>query len=166
MTYKPKILTLAEGGLGNAVTGANNGVFSTNGSGTTTLNASVISLTPTIQFGGGSTGITYAFQLGGYYQIGQLIVFDISVGLSNKGSSTGTMTIVTGLPTGPQRANIFAVSVDSLTFTGEIVGRLSGSGNTNMVIDQFASGGGRSALDNSAFSNNSFIEVSGCFVLG
>lgn len=53
--------------------------------------------TPTLRFGGGTTGITYASRLGGYIKIGKLVTVEINITLTNKGSSTGGATI-TGLP--------------------------------------------------------------------
>jgi hypothetical protein len=53
--------------------------------------------TPTLTFGGGSTGITYSNRNGSYTKIGKVVVVRVGVLLSNKGSSTGTAAI-TGLP--------------------------------------------------------------------
>lgn len=51
--------------------------------------------TPSMTFGGGSTGITYATQQGFYRKIGALVYVEARVVLSNKGSSTGVALIVT-----------------------------------------------------------------------
>jgi len=60
--------------------------------------------TPTLLFGGASTGITYSNQSGTYTKIGQLIVLRFNIALSSKGSATGgaaigglPLTMVTGL---------------------------------------------------------------------
>jgi hypothetical protein len=53
--------------------------------------------TPVLAFGGGSTGITYATQVGTYTKIGRTVTVRFEIELSSKGSSTGTATI-TGLP--------------------------------------------------------------------
>ena len=55
--------------------------------------------TPTVTFGGGSTGITYssARRVGKYTKIGNCVEYYIHVELTNKGSSTGSLEI-TGLP--------------------------------------------------------------------
>jgi len=53
--------------------------------------------TPVLAFGGASTGITYTTQLGRYLQMGKYVFFQITLQLSNKGSSTGNAA-VTGLP--------------------------------------------------------------------
>src|SRR5262249_32540240 len=46
--------------------------------------------TPTLRFGGGTTGITYAAQQGTYTQIGSQVIASFHINLSNKGSSTGS----------------------------------------------------------------------------
>jgi hypothetical protein len=53
--------------------------------------------TPTIEFGGASVGITYDKQLGHYTKIGRMVYASFDILLSNKGSSTGGVTII-GLP--------------------------------------------------------------------
>jgi hypothetical protein len=53
--------------------------------------------TPTLKFGGGNTGITYALQAGTYTKIGNRCMADWRVSLSAKGSSTGSAT-VEGMP--------------------------------------------------------------------
>jgi hypothetical protein len=53
--------------------------------------------TPTLTFGGGSTGMTYGGQLGTYVKIGKLVWLNCRVTLTAKGSSTGSAR-VTGLP--------------------------------------------------------------------
>ena len=53
--------------------------------------------TPALQFGGGSTGITYDAQYGRYQVIGGICYFTVVLDLSSKGSSTGNAEI-TGFP--------------------------------------------------------------------
>jgi len=53
--------------------------------------------TPSISFGGGTTGITYASRSGGYIKIGAQVTVWGYISLSNKGSSTGT-GYITGFP--------------------------------------------------------------------
>ena len=51
------------------------------------------SWTPTVSFGGGSTGLTYTVQSGVYQRIGSLVFFTLDITLNSKGSSTGQMAI-------------------------------------------------------------------------
>jgi hypothetical protein len=53
--------------------------------------------TPTITFGGGSTGMVYASQKGNYTKVGNRVFISAYVATSTKGSSTGGLTI-NGLP--------------------------------------------------------------------
>ena len=53
--------------------------------------------TPTLQFGGGSTGITYSTRSGTYTKVCNLVTVEMQIVLTSKGSSTGTAQI-SGLP--------------------------------------------------------------------
>lgn len=85
--------------------------------------------TPTLTFGGGSTGLTYAVggQLGRYTKIGRLVIGDVRLFLTAKGSSTGAAKI-NGLP---------FTSAANPTTSGVVVG--SGFSSTHMplfIVDQ------------------------------
>ena len=53
--------------------------------------------TPTLTFGGNSTGIAYSTRVGLYTKVGNIVTIAMEIQLSNKGSSTGSIW-VTGLP--------------------------------------------------------------------
>ena len=53
--------------------------------------------TPTVSFGGGSTGVVYSVQLGSYTRIGNQVTIHARIDLTSKGSSNGDFR-VTGLP--------------------------------------------------------------------
>jgi hypothetical protein len=53
--------------------------------------------TPVLNFGGGTTGITYGTQAGRYTKVGRVVSISIYISLTNKGSSTGAAGI-SGLP--------------------------------------------------------------------
>lgn len=55
------------------------------------------SWTPTLTFGGGTTGITYTNQSGSYTRIGNIAFVSMVIQLSNKGTDTGN-AIITGFP--------------------------------------------------------------------
>lgn len=67
--------------------------------GTNILNSytALTTWTPTLAFGGSSTGITYSAMEGTYVRIGPLAIVGIFLALTNKGTSTGAATI-TGFP--------------------------------------------------------------------
>lgn len=68
------------------------------------LNKAITTFTPILKFGGGTTGITYADQLGEYTNVGGIVNARVSVVLTNKGSSTGAATIC-GFPTAGNNQN-------------------------------------------------------------
>ncbi len=49
--------------------------------------------TPTLRFGGGSTGMTYGTRGASYQVKGRMVTVAVSIALTNKGSSTGNATI-------------------------------------------------------------------------
>jgi hypothetical protein len=53
--------------------------------------------TPVLSFGGSTDGITYQDQKGRYTRIGNIVFWDISILLTNKGTATGS-AIISGLP--------------------------------------------------------------------
>lgn len=53
--------------------------------------------TPTIDFGGGSTGITYGTNIGRYQVVGDMVTATVNIILTSKGTDTGTLNIK-GLP--------------------------------------------------------------------
>lgn len=67
-------------------------------SGTNTLDTYATgTFMPGVAFGGGSTGVTYGARNGVYWKIGKVIFWGFVMSLTNKGSSTGAVTI-TGFP--------------------------------------------------------------------
>ena len=53
--------------------------------------------TPSITFGGGSTGLTVSTQIGRYTKIGRIVMCMFNLTLTSKGTSTGA-AVLTGLP--------------------------------------------------------------------
>ncbi len=125
------------------------------------------SWTPVLAFGGASVGITYVAQTGSYTRIGNVVTFTCNVQLSSKGSSTGNVTI-TGLPAVgagvPAATTIYAISANTLTFTGQVDARMP-SASSSISIDNFASGGARAILTDAAFANDTFVQISGSYLV-
>ena len=114
--------------------------------------------TPTIKFGGNSAGQTYSAQTGIYVKIGQIVLVQMNVGFTNKGSSTGTAKI-TGLPftqndttypTGTFAADGGFSGISSNGFG--IYGLLAGN---EVYIRYNGSSGGYADLYDTNFSNTS-----------
>lgn len=130
------------------------------------LDFSPSSWTPTLAFGGGSTGITYNARAGRYTRIGDMVVATCYIYLSSKGSSTGAVTI-TGLPV--TAANVssvhYAVSVYANALTG-VSGALMGYvlSNTSVVSLSFLGTGTATALNDTHVQNTSDILVTATYL--
>jgi hypothetical protein len=83
--------------------------------------------TPSLTFGGGSTGITYSSRVGYYTKIGNMVHVTAYVFLSSKGSSTGGMQII-NLPFTAQSG------ADSYSALSVYVGAASGTSGTYMAF--------------------------------
>jgi hypothetical protein len=118
---------------------------------------------PTLQFGGGSTGMAYATQAGRYTKIGNRVFLTAQITLSAKGSSTGNATI-TGLPfnqisSAPSmNGSIILTHYFSLaSITGYLTGFIGTGGN----IATLRLGGvtGTSNLFDANFTNTSQLQL-------
>jgi hypothetical protein len=123
--------------------------------------------TPTIAFGGASTGVTYVDQIGEYTRIGNIVFFNFIVTLSSKGSSTGVATMG-GFPvaanlSGAQNMSIIAVS--NITYDGtNVAAYLDTSGTPGTVFSFKQTGpGGISTLSDTNFANNTRLETNGFY---
>lgn len=125
--------------------------------------------TPTITFGGGSTGITYGSQVGGYTRIGQLVVVTVFISLSNKGSSTGQVKVA-GLPftvknVGSQYwfGSVYASNMSGLSSNGLV--SLALPNTTTLALD-YMNGNNMNDMDNTFFTNTSVIGVTVSYITG
>jgi hypothetical protein len=121
--------------------------------------------TPTLKFGGASTGITYSTQLGRYARFGKRIFFHIRIVLSSKGSATGGAS-VSGLPSaaagglGVQLVQ-FAATADFTGITSPLAATIN---NLASDIDLRQLGStGLSALTDAYFTNASAFNVAGFY---
>ena len=115
--------------------------------------------TPTMSFGGGSTGLTYSVQSGNYTKVGNIVRVFGTIQLSNKGSSTGSM-VITGLPFQAANSGITgSVLIGAWTgITSQIQYYMSAS--TSNVTFEFINSGTQSAVTNSNLVNNSSTYIS------
>ena len=117
--------------------------------------------TPSITFGGGSTGITYTTQLGRYTRIGNRIFGEIHIVLSNKGSSTGSAAII-GLPIAASASSYLNMaSVTNYSSMASLTSQISGGiGASNAGIGLFNfSATASSPLAETNFTNTSSLYV-------
>jgi hypothetical protein len=116
------------------------------------------SWTPAVAFGGSSTGITYATQVGEYYAIGYLTIAMFNLVLTSKGAQTGTATL--SLPSTAAGSNkIGSVVITNYNNLGSVAsqpfGHIAASGTTATLYK--AGTGANSALADTDFSNSTTI---------
>jgi hypothetical protein len=118
---------------------------------------------PTINFGGGHTGITYNTQMGVYAVYGKLVFLSAYIVLSNIGVSLGGLGM--GVPFVSTNGSRFPFSVQltGCTSTGQYYAYLDASDN-NILFRCVTPAGVESAIGNGQVSNNSYIVVSGFYM--
>jgi hypothetical protein len=112
--------------------------------------------TPTLVYSGGSTGITYSAQVGNYTKIGDTVRLFLYIGLSNKGSSTGSIIIQTL----PFTVNTGGTPVSLLvgSWTGVTSSLQAYLGTTNISIELIGTGT-QTPATSSNLTNSSAIYV-------
>lgn len=128
------------------------------------------SWTPTLEFGGGSTGITYSIQVGTYQLVGNLLYTQFRILLTSKGSDTGIATI-SGLPavgnTGLFQTGGGGIASETNVLsglTGPVIFRAPGSLESFLRIYQQGAAA-TSSLTDSNFTNTSQISGSAWYVV-
>ena len=115
-----------------------------------------------VSFGGASTGVTYALNLGTYTKIGRQVTVNGYVELSSKGSSTGD-AVITGLPftIANTTANFSAASLwlFNVTFANQFTA-LGVQNTTQISLREITEAGIQSNLTDADFANNSHVIVS------
>ena len=122
--------------------------------------------TPSVAFGGGSTGVTTSIASGFYTRIGNLCHISCNLTLTSKGSDTGT-AVITGLPFSSgsisnQNGSIRTVyAVNLAGLTSGIEGRTTDS-STNITLQDWGASG-VSVLTNTNWNDNSAIRLAGTY---
>jgi len=158
-------IAITDGGTG-ATTAANartNLGLTSAATATTVVNGT---WTPVLQFGGGSTGITYSVQSGRYTRIGSMVLVSANITLTSKGTSTGSASI-TGLP-------IAAAGSSSFNYALQVVA--SGTSGITSLCDgnllggsssiSLATGTGATSVTDANLTNTSIIFLSGVYDVG
>lgn len=127
-----------------------------------------LSFTPVLQFGGGTTGITYSTQVALYYLRGRQVFFQVRIILTNKGSSTGAATIA-GLPYAASASTatggFFASYAANFTGLGAVVsGYVGPSASSLSLYTNTSTGSG--GLTDAHFTNGSDVDIMGSYFLG
>ena len=111
--------------------------------------------TPVLQFGGASTGITYATQLGTYTRIGRVVFLTANIVLSSKGTATGNVTIVGNpftIASGFIAGGVVS-TCNGVTFADQLLADISSAQGLRM--QQIIQAGARSSLTDANFVNDS-----------
>lgn len=128
--------------------------------------------TPTIAFGGGTTGITYVSQTGIYTQIGRVVFIQCDITLSSKGSSTGAATLELPIATGSGQSSL--LNMQCTTFAGLTLGggysvvslALQTSSTTvNINKSDPAGSSGYANVTDAEFANSSVVRFSGFYFI-
>lgn len=120
------------------------------------------SWTPTLRFGGATTGITYTSQTGRYYQFGNMICFSAYILTSSKGSASG-LADIDGLPVAANFVGTAAMmSSTGLTgVAGHFDAWVNGGATTIRLAQNNA--GTHSQWTDANFSAATDIGLSGCY---
>jgi hypothetical protein len=125
--------------------------------------------TPSLNFGGSTTGITYQGynQLGYYQKIGNIVYFSCTQYLSSKGSATGS-AIVTGLPFTSGRGNggrtALSINLANTTFTGQFQSQMDFD-STQFLFQNITEAGSSTAMTNSNFTNSTSFHIAGFYAV-
>lgn len=132
-----------------------------------TLQTGPSSWTPSVQFGGGATGITYTTQVGRYVRIGDLVIAVGYCVLSSKGSSTGAATFA-GLPVNALNVASFFQPIDMWfsALTG-ISGHMQGfiTPATTGITLSYLGTGTATTLDNTHFQNTTSFMLKATYLV-
>jgi hypothetical protein len=115
--------------------------------------------TPTLQFGGASTGITYTTRAASYTKIGRCVTIVVQLLLSNKGSSTGTATVA-GLPFTSASIGTYSCYAQALVFADMLIFHNTGAATT-ITMRETTNAGVVTELADTDFANNTLVYLTG-----
>ncbi len=117
------------------------------------------SWTPALAFGGSSTAITYATQVGQYYAVGNIILAMFNIVLTSKGAQTGTATLSIPVTAGGTNriGNAIVTNYNNLgSVASQPFGSIAASGTTATLYK--AGTGTNAALADTDFANNTALQ--------
>lgn len=122
--------------------------------------------TPSLTFGGGSTGMTYSTQAGVYNIVGRTVYYQIRITLTAKGSSTGTATVTANLPTPATGTFPASMTAGDITFaSGYLVASARNSSGFNILIQNPTSATPIANLTDAAFADTSNFNITGFYFI-
>jgi hypothetical protein len=126
-----------------------------------TLPDEAVAWTPTVTFGGASTGITYSTQTGTYARVGNMVYIECLIVLTSKGSATGAAQIA-GLPFVSARSQFGTFSVvAAANFNTITVSPVVRASSATITLNTSILGG--SNLTNAEFANNTNLSFCGWY---
>ena len=120
--------------------------------------------TPTLRFGGSTTGISYSSQLGRYTKIGDTVHVQVFIALSSKGSASGSADI-SGLPFGQKSGGFHCFGINVFNWASG-TNYPAGQVNQNESVVQIKQLGTDTSFTNSAFSNTTGLRMSFMYITG
>lgn len=118
---------------------------------------------PSLKFGGGTTGITYSTRGGTYTKVGRVCTIQMFIGLSSKGSSTGTAVIADAPFPTPLGGASSTAPVYWVLMTSSLANFVAifAANSINIVLYGVTAGAtSLAALTDADFADNSIIEFS------
>jgi len=122
---------------------------------------------PEIQFGGASIGVAYVTQSGSFVRVGNAVTINITISLSNKGTSVGSVTLINlPYPNGNDQAG-FTIYTDNIALTTLYTIYGSRISPAQQFIRLFETGSllGIQNLTDVSFQNDSQLFVSGTYFM-
>lgn len=120
--------------------------------------------TPTLAFGGASTGITYGTQQGTYVKTGRVVTFQFRLIITSKGSATGNVAIL-GLPYASDNYHpvTFGYGTNFTGLTGMITGYMENN-SANITLRQSAANGTGPILTDAVFTATTDMIIGGSYI--
>lgn len=118
--------------------------------------------TPSLTFGGGTTGQVYSVQVGRYTKIGRVVHVQAQLIFSNKGTSTGTARVTLPFATAEAgcAASFYFISVSHAGF----MQGFTVVGDTAVQLQYNPDVGGGSNLEETNFTNGSRVTMSMTYI--
>lgn len=123
--------------------------------------------TPSLRFGTGTTGMTYASRTAYYTRIGNLCYIVADIRLSAKGSSTGNADIA-GLPYTSSTNPNGPISIRWVSMASSLVTCLGVIADSSAALSLYgatAATATLAALTDAAFGNSSILQLSGVYMV-
>ena len=126
--------------------------------------------TPTITFGGGSTGITYNINHGIYTKVGNLVTIQVLIALTSKGSSTG-LAEINGLPFATSAdtsirsvANCLPDVVTVAGLAGQTLWSTNGLASVTKLSLEYVAGGAITDIKDTDFTNTTALRLNMTYI--